>query len=210
MIFVALAALAGSALMSYAIGYAFIAPRDAFVRSKRGVLLIVVGGLSLIFLPPQVTGLDAVGGTVAATYGLSGAFNWPESLSKGAYLVVWGVTSIVALLAGMRIWAAGSPDWRAGSRAYDASAASRVNSLLPLADTLPDALDVLARAGMSERDVGRAAGDIREAGRRLADALPPSDGALYAMAAAKMPAGLAGPVTGYLLEGAGRRAGVRG
>lgn len=200
----AIAALLGSAAMAYLIGYAFIAPRDAFVRTKRGVLVLVLGGMSLVLLPPQMTGLDSVLGSLASSFGTD--FSWPASIGKGAYLAIWAVTSVGAALVGMRIWKAGSSDWRGGSaRAYDASAVSRVNGLLPLADTLPDAIDVIARAGLTERDAARAAADLREAGRRLANALPPSDGALYAMVAAKMPAAVAGYVTGCLLEGSGRR-----
>jgi hypothetical protein len=200
----AIAAVLGSAAIAYLIGYAFIAPRDAFVRSKRGILVLVLGGMSLLFLPPQITGLGSAMGPMASSYGID--FSWPAGINKGVYLALWAVTSIGAALMGMRIWKAGSSDCRGGSaRAYDASAVSRVNGLLPLADTLPDAINVIARAGLAERDVSRAAADIREAGRRLANALPPSDGALYAMVAAKLPAAIAGHVTGCLLEGAGRR-----
>jgi hypothetical protein len=62
-----------------------------------------------------------------------------------------------------------------------------------------------ARAGLSPKDVARSAADIRLAGSRLANSLPPSDGALYTMVVAKVPASIAASVTGYLLEGAGRR-----
>jgi hypothetical protein len=208
MVLLAAAALLGSAAIAYVIGYAFTAPRESFVRSRRGIWVLVVLGLTLLFLPPQLTALDASLSAVPGAAGMAPLADlaWPAAFSKGGYLAGWIVTSVAALLIGLRIWEAGTPGSRGGaSRAYDASAASRASGLLPLADTLPDALDVLARAGLSERDVARVAADIREAGRRLADALPPSDGAVYSMVAAKVPTAIAGPVTGYLLEGAGRR-----
>jgi len=176
------------------------------VRSKRGVWVLVVLGLTLLFLPPQLTAMDAISGIAGASASMLPDLAWPAGISKGLYLSVWIVSSVGALLAGLRIWQAGTPAWRGGGgKAYDASAASRASSLLPMADTLPDALDVLARAGLTERDTSRAADDIRAAGRRLANALPPSDGALYTMVAARLPAAVASQVTGLLLEGAGRR-----
>lgn len=214
MALLAIAALLASAATAYLIGYAVVASRESFIRSKRGTWLLVALGVSLLLLPPQLTVVDV--SSLASIGGVPGAppvtgLGWPAAFGKGIYLALWGATSLLALLAGMRIWRAGTPEWRdVGSRAYDASPASRVTSLLPLADTLPDAIDVLVRAGVASRDAERSAADIREVGRRLTDALPPSDGALYMMVAAKLPASVAALVTGYLLEGAGRRAVPRG
>lgn len=204
MTMLAVASLLASAATAYAIGMAVIARHGTFLRTKRGIGLLVLLGLTFLLLPPQITLMDAEGlsgGGMGAIAGLE----WPAAFSKSTYLIAWIATSLLALLAGMRIWKAGSEEWREGSRTYDSSAASRVSGLLPLADSLPAALDVIARAGLSERDVPRAAGDIREAGRRLANALPPSDGAVYSMVAAKMAPAVAAQVTGLLLEGAGRR-----
>jgi hypothetical protein len=209
MALLAIAALLASAATAYLIGYAVVASRGSFIRSKRGTWLLVALGVSLLLLPPQLTVIDV--SSIVSIAGAPGmppvpALDWPAAFGKGVYLASWGVTSLLALLAGMRIWRAGTPGWRdVGFRAYDASPASRVTSLLPLANTLPDAIDVLVLAGIASRDAERSAVDIREVGRRLTDALPPSDGALYMMVATKLPAPVAALVTGYLLEGAGRR-----
>lgn len=203
MLVLAIAALAASAVMAYVIGMSVVAPKDSFLRSKRGLYLLVIGALTFVLLPPQ---LPSTGSIVEdAGQGMLPSLAWPESLGTGTYLVLWVVTTLAALLVGMRIWKAGSPDWRPGARVADASATGRVAGLLPLADTLPAALDVLVAAGVRERDLAHAANDIRRAGSRLALGLPPSDGALYAMVAAKLPPSTAAAVTGYLLEGAGRR-----
>lgn len=204
MLLIAIAALLISALVSYFIGAAFVAPRDSFLRTKRGIAVLVLGGMSFVLLPPQLPALGAVTSSAGAAGVLPG-LEWPAALDKGLYMGVWLATSAVALLVGLRIWKAGSGEWREGNRQFDASTASRVNSMLPLADNLPDAIDVLVQAHLTERDCARVAPDVREAGRKLANALPPSDGALYSMVAAKLPGAVAGAVTGYLLEGAGRR-----
>ena len=206
MLLLAVFALIASAVTAYAIGATVVARRDSFLRSKRGILLLVVLGLSFLFLPPQLPALGGLTSLAGAAGSMLPDLSWPSAIGEGAYIVVWLLSSIAALLVGMRIWKAGTPDWREGGKAFDASAGSRVAGLLPLADTLPAALEVLANAKLRERDVSGVSSDIRTAGRRLANALPPSDGALYQMVAAKVPGPSAAQITGLLLEGAGRRA----
>lgn len=204
MLFIAIACLILSALASYLIGAAFIAPRESFWRTKRGVLVLVLGGLSLVTLPPQMTMLDGMLGSAAA-----GTLSWPESIGKGTYLVAWAASSVLALLLGFQVWRAGSPERAGGGRAYDASGGSRVESLLPMAKDLADALDIVQRAGLTARDLPRVTEPLRGAGRRFASEMPSSDGALYQLVAARVAAPVAGPVTDALLQGAGRR-GARG
>lgn len=206
MIFAIIGALLGSAGASYLIGFALAAPRGSFMRTKRGMLLAVIVGLTLIPLPPQLPSLgDAADSLGSVSSGLS-ALAWPEGLGVGVYLVLWAVTSIAALLVGIRIWQLGTPDWRSGAgRAVDASAASRAVGLLPLADRVEDALDVLKRSGLGPRDVPQVAEAVRAVGRRFADSLPPSDGEVYRLVSACVPASVASSITGLLLEGAGRR-----
>lgn len=199
MLSLALAALLASAATCYAIGVAFRSPNGSFLRTKRGVMLLVVLAFSFVTLPPQLPSMDATLSMLGSGQSVLPGLNWPEGFSKGLYLALWLVTSVAAGLIGRRIW---QP---VENKAYDSSAASRVSSLLPLADTLPDALGVLRQANIGPKDVARASGDIRLAGSRLAHALPPSDGALYTMVAAQLPTSVAATVTGYLLEGAGRR-----
>lgn len=210
MLFIAIAALVLSAAVMYVIGAAYAAPRDSFFRTKRGILLLFVLGASFVLLPPQLTGLDAAVGPMSAalTGGLGSTMTitWPTGLGKGLYVALWGVTSVAGLLIGMRIWQIGTPEWRSGqTRAYDASPASRVASLLPIANTIIDALDTLARSGVGPKDVPRAAEAIRAVGRRFADALPPADSDVYRLVSAHVPPSVAGAITGFLLEGAGRR-----
>lgn len=202
----AIAALIGSAAGAYLIGFALAAPRGSFWRTKRGVLLVVVLGLALVPLPPQMPALGKAADSLgSAAEGLR-ALAWPEALGTGTYLALWFATSIAALLVGIRIWQLGTPEWRGGAgRAVDASAASRAVGLLPLADRIEDALDVLKRSGLGVRDLPNVAEAVRAVGRRFADSLPPSDGEVYRLVSAYVPAAVAGEVTGLLLQGAGRR-----
>ncbi|MHB8804424.1 MAG: hypothetical protein ACYC7C_04190 [Coriobacteriia bacterium] len=211
MLALTLVALLGSTGMAYAIGYAFTAPRDAFLRSKRGVLLLIVAGISVIPLPPQLIGMDEALGPLGATMGgAASALAWPSGVGKGVYLGLWIVTTLLGFLSGIRIWQLGTPEWRGGAnRAFDASAVSRACGLLPMADRVEQALDTLGRAGLTGRDVPHIAAEVREAGRRFADSLPPSDGEVYRLVSSRVPVAVASAITGLLLEGAGRRA-VRG
>ncbi|MHB1341283.1 MAG: hypothetical protein ACYC77_03975 [Coriobacteriia bacterium] len=212
MLAAAIAALVGSMGAAYLIGYVIVAPRDSYWREKRGMWTLVVLGLTFIPLPPQMTVVDVALGPMMGTTGLasSGAAAWPTAIGKQAYLVVWVVTSLVALLVGMRVWNAGKADWRGEpSRAFDSSAGARATSLLPMADTLDDSLDVLGRAGLVARDVPGIAADVRDVGRRFAASLPDKDGDVYALVSKRLSGELASTLTGLLLEGAGRR-GPRG
>lgn len=209
MVFVlALVALLGSAGMAYAIGYAFTAPHDAFLRSRRGVLLLIVAGISIIPLPPQLVGMGETLGPLGGMMGSTAtALAWPAELGKGVYLAGWIVTTVLGFLGGIRIWQLGTPEWRGGAdRAFDASAASRVCSLLPLADRVEQALDTLGRAGLTGKDMPRVAAAVREAGRRFSDSLPPSESEVYRLVSGRVPTAVAATITGLLLEGAGRRA----
>lgn len=207
MLVAAIAALIGSAAVAYLVGYTLAAPRDAFMRKKRGTLVLVVLALTFIPLPPQLPALGEAAGPLRSVAGdLGSAFMWPEALGPGVYIALWIVTTLIGFLAGIRIWQLGTADWRSGAgRAVDSSAASRVIGLVPLADCIEDALDVVKRVGLSEREVPRAAEAIRAVGRRFADSLPPSDGEVFRLVVARVPPAIAGAVTGLLLEGAGRR-----
>lgn len=209
MLVVAIAALLGSAVTCYAIGWAYSAPRDTFLRTKKGVWLLVILGASFVLLPPQLTAIDSLGPSATGSVpglDVGAVLAWPEGLGKGLYLALWVGTSVLALLGGVRIWQLGSPEWRSGAgRAYDASAVSRITGLLPLADSLAGALGVLAGAHPTPRDIERVAGEVRDLGRKYAAELPGKDGAVYQMVAGVLPAAVAANVTGLLLEGAGRR-----
>lgn len=208
MLALAIAALLGSAGMAYLIGYAFTAQRDAFLRTKRGILLLIVAGITIVPLPPQLIGMDkALGPLGGMLGGAASALAWPTGLGKGVYIGLWLFTTLLAFLGGIRIWQFGTPEWRGGAnRAFDASAVSRARSLLPMADRIEQALDTLSQAGITGKDVSRIASDIRDAGRRFSDSLPPSESEVYRLVASRLPAGVAPAVTGLLLEGAGRRA----
>lgn len=206
MLAVLVIALLASAAVAGLVGSAFIAPRGSFLRSRRGVWLIVLLAFGIVLLPPQLMALDAAAGPMAGALGPGVAFAWPDAIPKPVYFGLWVATSLVGLAVGMRVWKIGTPEWRAGSaQLFDSSPASRVVSLLPLADSLEDAIDVLGRAHLSVRDAPTVAPDVRKIGRRFADEVPPRDGDAYRMVAEKMPSEVAALVTGYLLEGAGRR-----
>lgn len=208
MLALALIALLGSAGTAYAIGYAYAGPRDGFLRTKRGILLLVIAGISIIPLPPQLIGMDEALGPLGGMMGSAAtALAWPTGLDTGVYLGIWIVTTILGVLGGIRIWQLGTPEWRGGAnRAFDASPVSRICSLLPLADSVEQALDTLGRAGLSVKDVSHVEVEIRELGRRFSDGLPPSDSEVYRLVSSRVPAVLAGAITGLLLEGSGRRA----
>lgn len=207
MLALALIALLGSAGMAYAVGYAFTAPRDAFLRSKRGVLLLIVAGISIIPLPPQLTGVDEALGPLGGMMGSTATtLAWPAGLGRGVYIGLWAIATLLGFLGGIRIWQLGTPEWRGGAnRALDASAVSRACSLLPLADRIEQALDTLGQAGLTGKDVPRLAAEVRVVGGRFSDSLPRSDSEVYRLVSSRVPLPVAGAITGLLLEGAGRR-----
>ncbi|MBN2248600.1 MAG: hypothetical protein JW733_07860 [Coriobacteriia bacterium] len=208
MLALAIVALLGSAGTAYVIGYAFTAPRDAFLRTKRGVVLLIVAGITIVPLPPQLIGMDEALGPLGGMMGNAAtALAWPAGLGKGVYLGLWIASTALGFFGGIRIWQFGTSEWRGGAnRAFDASAASRVCSLLPMADRVEQALDTLAQAGLTAKDLSRVVGEVREVGRRFSDSLPPSDGEVYRLVSSRVPAAVAAAITGLLLEGAGRRA----
>jgi len=218
------AALLASAAMAYAIGAAVIAPRDSFLRTKTGTWILVIGALSLIILPPQLTALGgtlgsvttgietSVGGSVGATGSagvadsITGMFTWPSGLSKGLYIGLWLVTSVLGLLVGMRIWNVRKPGWRSGgSNAFDSSVSGRVRGLLPLADSLAEALDTIARSGIDARGTELLAEELRGVGRRFAAEIPEGSAAAYNLVAKTLTPSVANVATRYLLEGIAER-----
>ncbi|MDO8987474.1 MAG: hypothetical protein Q7V14_04540 [Coriobacteriia bacterium] len=198
-----------SAAASYAVGYAIIAPRDVFLRSKTGIWLLVMLALSFIPLPPQLTALDSTTPSLSSVApGMNLSVTWPAALGKGPYLTLWVIASLLALLAGLRIWNAGKPGWRASSAtaAYDTSKTGRVRAMLVMADTLEDSLDLLKRMEIDAKSAEQLAEELHRAGERFSNGLPESAGDVYRMVATIVPPATASVVTRLLLEGAGRRA----
>ena len=205
MVTLAVLCVLASAAMCYLIGYAVIAPRDSWLHTKRGILILVVGGLSIVTLPPQLPALGSASKMFEGVLpGLT--LEWPAGLPAGAYMALWLITSLAALFAGMRIWRAGKPGWRAGTSgsAYDSSASARAAGIMAMANGLDDIFDALRRTSVDAKGVDRIAEELRTAGRRFAGELPAESGAAYRLVASKVPAPIASGVTRYLLEGAGR------
>ncbi len=198
-----IAAALASGATAYAIGYAFIAPMDSFFKSKTGAIVLVGLGLTFLFLPPQLmaTGsLGSMGGQ--ATAALSGMFTWPAGLDREVYRFTWIILMIAGLLTGMRVWNYRKPGWRPGS--LDESSAGRAQGLLPLADSLTEALEVLGRAKLSVRDVDHIAPQLKLVGRRFGYQLPEQNGAAYNLVVHYVPPSVAAAVTGHILDGAAR------
>lgn len=191
--------------MSYTVGYAVVAPRDSSLRSKRSMMILIAGAVSIIPLPAQLPSLGAASGALEETLpGLS--MTWPQSISISTYMTIWVVTSLMALLAGMRIWNVGKADWRPGSNsaAFDSSASGRAAAMIAMANNLDDVLDAMRRTAVDAKGVERIAEEIRSAGRRFSSQLPEESGAAYRYVVAKVPPATASNVTRYLLEGADR------
>lgn len=201
----AILCVVASAAMSYAVGYAVVAPRDSSLRSKRSMWILIAGALSIIPLPAQLPSLGAASGALKDILpGL--ALSWPNSISVGTYMTIWLITSIAALLVGMRIWNVGKADWRPGSggSAFDSSASGRAAAMIAMANNLDDVLDAMRRTAVDAKGVERIAEEIRSAGRRFASQLPEESGAAYRFVVEKVPPACASNVTRYLLEGADR------
>lgn len=207
MLTIALVSLILSYASAYLAGYAFIAPRESFFRSKIGVWVVIGVVLSFVTLPPTLPGLaGSMGEASAVAPGLGDVFAWPAAVSPGLYLALWTLGSTGAALVGMQVWRAGKPGWRSpAGNAWDSSAAGRARGLLPLADSIDDALDVLARTRVDARGARSMATDLRTVGGRFAESLPPDTAAVYRLVASKLDAPVAAEVTGLLLEGAGRK-----
>lgn len=197
-----------SAATCFAIGYSVIAPREAFLRTKTGVWVLIAAGLSFIPLPPQILSLDSALGSLGMVSGeLAASLAWPSALSKGAYLWAWGLTSICALLAGMRIWGVRRPNWRASAHAnaYDTSKTGRLRALMVMADSLAETLDLMARMDVDAKTATALAEELRTAGRRFSSELPESSAEVYRMVSSTVGSTAASVTTGLLLEGAGRK-----
>lgn len=203
----AFTALLLSAASCYAIGYAIVAPRDAFLRTKLGITGLVIAALSFVPLPPQLLGMESASAGMGALPGnIGAALAWPAALPKGLYTGLWIVTSIAGLLVGLRIWNAGKPGWRASAAttAYDTSAAGRMRALIVMANSLPEVLDIMARMGADAKSTQAIAEELRGAGRRFSTEVPTSSADAYRMVSAKVGPAAASVATGLLLEGAGR------
>lgn len=206
MLTVAVASLIGSAGVCFLAGSALIAPRDSLLRTKRSITLLVFAVLSLAVLPPQLVSFDAPAALSAVSVpaaSVGAALAWPSALPRGLYIGMWLFTSIGSALVGAQIWRARQPGWRGGvASAHDTSAAGRAAGLIPLADSLQDALDVLARTSVDARSVERLADLLTGVGRRFSADVPQEPGAAYRLVAAQLSPAVAAVVTRFLMEGA--------
>ncbi len=208
--------LIGAALASgataYAIGYAFIAQPDSFFRSRMGALVLALLGVTFVFLPPQLMSMGSpytVPGALAGP-AVASAFAWPAGLNLEVYRFGWIALMIVGLLTGMRIWNVRQPGWRPGSFSLDASSASHVATLLPVVDSLDEALEALGRAKLTPKDAERLTPQLRTIGRRFGHRLPEQNSAAFKLVAEHVPPSVAAIVTGHILEGAARTQPTRG
>ncbi|MDI6901576.1 MAG: hypothetical protein QMC79_07800 [Anaerosomatales bacterium] len=186
------ALLAGAG--AYAVGYAFVAPRDSFLRSVPGGMVLAACVLVALVGPPSMLGVAR---------SASGALG--DGIDPALYRALWLGLATLGLLAGMRVWRM-RPGGRGGRLfALDESPSGRAAAELPLADSLEAALDVLSRERVTMRDVPRLAETIRHAGARFFHQMPERQSELYALVTRHAPTEVAAEVTGLLLEGAGRR-----
>ncbi len=207
MIAVALISLVLSAATCYALGYAYVAPRDAFVRSKIGIWVLILLALSFIPLPPQLLGLDSATASLGQiSEKLVASMTWPADVSKTVYLSIWVISSAAASLAGLRIWNVGKPGWRASTTgtAYDTSKTGRMRALIVMADSLPEVLNIMARMGADAKSTQELADELRSAGARFVVEVPQSSAEAYAMVSAAIGPSAASVATRLLLEGAAR------
>lgn len=207
MIALAFISLLLSAATCYAIGFAVIAPRDAWLRTKLGISTLVVATLSFVPLPPQLLGMESAASSLgSASAGIAASLAWPAMISKGLYVVLWALMSLAGLLIGMQIWNVGKPGWRASgnSSAYDTSKTGRMRALIVMADSLPEVLDIMARMGADAKSVEGLAEELRTAGRRFALELPESPADAYRMVSTAIGPAAAAVATRLLLEGAER------
>ncbi|MGB4592557.1 MAG: hypothetical protein WBI63_02135 [Coriobacteriia bacterium] len=177
---------------AYVVGYAFVAPRESFLRSKTGGVALGMAAVVALVLTPSFASLVSSGGFGA----------WPPQLSTEIYHTIWVVLMGIGLLAGMRVWRMRPGQ---GGLAFDESAVGRVQSCLPLADTLDAALDVLSREAPAPRDIPRLTDAIRGVGLRFWHQMPERDSEVYNLVRSHVAPALAADVTRLLLEGAGRQ-----
>lgn len=189
---IAIALLAGAC--AYVVGHAFVAPRSSLLRTAPGGILLAGCVLVALIGPSLLGGLVAGGGA------------WPAGLGAGAFRALWVALEVAGLLAGMRVWRmrffSGG-----GARVFslDESPVSRAEAEIPLAASLADALDVLAREKVSARDVARLAPALKRCAARFFHQLPEKQSEVYTLVAQHLPPAVAAEVTGLLLAGAGRK-----
>lgn len=179
---------------AYVVGHAFVAPRDSFLRTPAGGVVIALCVLFALVGPPSAARM------ATALAGDGAAVPWASGLRSA-----WIALTAAGLLVGLRAWRMRLPADRRGVLAFDESVTGRIESQLPLAISLEDALDVLARERAEAKHVPRLAASLRHLGARYFHQLPERESELYALVAAHTGAGIAADVTGLLLEGAGRR-----
>ncbi|MDO9556186.1 MAG: hypothetical protein Q7J82_01180 [Coriobacteriia bacterium] len=199
-----IAAVLASAATGYLIGHAFIAPKESFLRTKFGMYVLVALGLSFLFLPPQLTSVDTLTGSLGTQVpsGIASALVWPAGVSRGLYIAMWLALTVVGLLVGLRIWDAGKPGWRPGARSSVESAAERAQGMLPLAASLDEVLLTLGKAPLTPRDIGLLEPQLLLAGARFRSQLPEKRSDAFNLVVRHVPASVAVRVTELLQEGA--------
>lgn len=184
-----------SGLLAYIVGYAFRAPRHSFLRSMTGGVVLAGFVLTILLLPPTLMSLGSADGALA----------WPDTFDRGLYRGLWIAMSTLGLLAGLRVWRMRGRPSGAPMFTLDESPVSRAEAQLPLADSLEEALDVLGREKLGAKDVERCAAQLRRVGSRFWFQVPEKNSDAYRLVSAHVPAAIAAPVTGLLLEGAARK-----
>lgn len=189
---IAMAVLAGAC--AYLVGHAFVAPRASLLRTPPGGMLLAGCVLVALAGPSLLADVITKGG------------DWPGGFGPGDFRALWVALEVAGLLAGMRVWrmrlfSGGG----LGVFGLDESPVSRAEAELPLAASLTDALDVLAREKVTARDVARLATVLKRCGARHFHQLPEKQSELYALVARHVPPAIAADVTGLLLQGAGRK-----
>lgn len=189
---VAMALFAGAC--AYVVGHAFVAPRASILRTAPGGMLLAGCVLVALAGPSLLAGVLARGR------------DWPASFGPVAYHALWVALEVAGLLAGMRVWrmrlfSGGG----LGVFGLDESPVSRAEAELPLAASLTDVLDVLAREKVTARDISGLATVLKRCGARHFHQLPEKQSEVYALVARHVPPAIAADVTGLLLQGAGRK-----
>jgi len=196
MLGILIVAAAISGIMAYLVGYAFVAPRESFLRSKAGGMVLAACVLTALLLPPGLEKASAIDVMPS----------WPLSLDPGFYRFTWIALMVLGLFCGLRVWR-----MRRLSLGFtlDESPVGRAEGQLPLADSLAAALDVLSRERLTQRDVARLAPTLRLLGSRFWYQLPEKDSKVYNLVAQHVEPAVAADVTGLLLKGAARKEGGR-
>lgn len=183
-IFIVASLLAGGC--AYLVGFAITAPRGSFMRSPTGGLLIAGCVLMALFMPPTVASFAAQG----------------EGPGAGLY-VLWIALVIGGVLAGMRVWRLATPG--ASLFAIDDSPVGRAASQLMVASSLDEALEILKREKVVQRDLPGLAEPLRHVGSYYFFQLPQTDAEVYELLADYVPQPLVTEVADRILEGAARK-----